>query len=30
MLMPLAGCLFIVPCLIVWRIGVRHYRSTGS
>ncbi|CAG7614820.1 hypothetical protein PAESOLCIP111_01750 [Paenibacillus solanacearum] len=30
MLMPLAGILFLVPCLLVWHIGVRHYRSTGS
>lgn len=30
MLAPLAGILFIFPCLLVWRIGVRHYRSTGS
>lgn len=30
MLTPLAGCLFLVPCLWVWRFGVRHYRSTGS
>lgn len=29
-LAPLAGALFIVPCLLVWRWGVRHYRSTGS
>ena len=27
---PLAGFLFLLPCLVVWRIGVRHYRSTGS
>lgn len=27
---PLAGFLFLLPCLLVWRIGVRHYRSTGS
>jgi ABC-2 type transport system permease protein len=27
---PLMGFLFLVPCLLVWRIGVRHYRSTGS
>ncbi|MCS7460476.1 ABC-2 family transporter protein [Paenibacillus doosanensis] len=27
---PLAGFLFLVPCLLVWNIGVRHYRSTGS
>lgn len=30
MLAPAAGILFILPCLLVWRIGVRHYRSTGS
>jgi len=30
MLAPLAGFVFIVPCLLVWRFGVRHYRSTGS
>ncbi|MFD0681636.1 MULTISPECIES: ABC transporter permease [unclassified Paenibacillus] len=27
---PLAGVIFLVPCLFVWRIGVAHYRSTGS
>ena len=30
MLIPLAGSLFLLPCLLIWRIGVRHYRSTGS
>lgn len=30
MCLPLVGMLFIVPCLIFWRIGVRHYQSTGS
>lgn len=30
MFLPLAGMLFIIPCLILWRIGVRHYKSTGS
>ncbi|NLV35689.1 MAG: hypothetical protein GXY17_03315 [Clostridiaceae bacterium] len=30
MLLPLIGLLFIVPCLLFWRIGVRHYKSTGS
>ena len=30
MLIPLAGSLFIIPCLLVWELGVRHYRSTGS
>lgn len=29
-LAPIAGLLFILPCLLVWRFGVRHYRSTGS
>jgi len=29
-LAPLIGFAFLVPCLAVWRIGVRHYRSTGS
>jgi len=30
MLIPLYGTLFILPCLLIWRIGVRHYKSTGS
>jgi len=30
MLIPMAGSLFILPCFLVWKIGVRHYRSTGS
>jgi ABC-2 type transport system permease protein len=30
MLSPLCGILFVFPCFLVWRIGVRHYRSTGS
>lgn len=30
MLAPLAGAAFLLPCLAVWHIGVRHYRSTGS
>ncbi len=30
MLTPLYGMFFIVPCLLVWRFGGRHYRSTGS
>jgi ABC-2 type transport system permease protein len=29
-LAPLAGPAFLSVCLVVWRIGVRHYRSTGS
>lgn len=27
---PLASILFLIPCLILWRIGVRHFKSTGS
>jgi viologen exporter family transport system permease protein len=27
---PLAGPIFLVMCLRVWRLGVRHYQSTGS
>jgi len=30
MISPLAGCLFIIPCLMLWNFGVRKYRSTGS
>jgi ABC-2 type transport system permease protein len=30
MLTPLLGILFIFPCLLVWKFGVRHYTSTGS
>ncbi|MBJ6362258.1 ABC transporter permease [Paenibacillus sp. GCM10012307] len=30
MLAPTAGIIFLLPCLLVWNIGVRHYRSTGS
>lgn len=29
-LAPLAGPLFLAIALAIWRIGVRHYRSTGS
>lgn len=27
---PLLGIAFIIPCLLIWRIGVRHYVSTGN
>ena len=27
---PVVGMLFLAAMLVVWRIGVRHYRSTGS
>ena len=30
MLTPLYGILFIFPCLLVWKLGVKHYKSTGS
>jgi ABC-2 type transport system permease protein len=30
MLTPLLGCAFLAPCVLVWRIGVRHYTSSGS
>ncbi|MCM3365009.1 MULTISPECIES: ABC transporter permease [Bacillaceae] len=30
MLTLLAGIIFIFPCIFVWIVGVRHYRSTGS
>jgi ABC-2 type transport system permease protein len=30
MLVPLFGIVFILPCLLAWKFGVTHYRSTGS
>jgi ABC-2 type transport system permease protein len=30
MFLPLAGILFLIPCLLFWRTGIRHYKSTGS
>jgi ABC-2 type transport system permease protein len=30
MLTPLLGLLFLVPCVLIWNFGVRHYKSTGS
>jgi ABC-2 type transport system permease protein len=29
-LLPLAAFVFLIPCYAVWRLGVRHYKSTGS
>lgn len=29
-LLPLIGALFLIPCYIFWRFGLRHYKSTGS
>jgi len=30
MFLPLLEMLFIVPCLLFWRVGIRRYKSTGS
>ena len=30
MLAPLLGLLFMLPTALLWRIGMRHYKSTGS
>ncbi len=30
MFLPVLGCLFLIPCYLLWRYGVRHYKSTGS
>ncbi len=30
MLSPLCGIVFILPCILIWRIGVKHYKSAGS
>jgi len=30
MLAPLFGILFLLPCVVVWRFGVRRYLSTGN
>ena len=30
MLSPLMGAVFLVPCLFVWKFGVRRYLSTGN
>lgn len=27
---PFYGFLFILPCLMIWKFGVKHYKSTGS
>ena len=28
--LPLAGGLFVLPCVLLWRVGMRRYASTGS
>lgn len=30
MVSPLICFLFLIPCYVLWRIGLRHYKSTGS
>ena len=30
MFMPLLAIVFIIPCYLLWRFGVRHYKSSGS
>lgn len=30
MLSPIFGILFIIPCTLIWKFGVKHYKSTGS
>ncbi|MBR4962249.1 MAG: ABC-2 family transporter protein [Clostridia bacterium] len=27
---PIAAWLFLIPCAILWKVGLRHYKSTGS
>ena len=29
-LLPFAALLFLIPCYLIWRVGVRHYKSSGS
>ncbi len=29
-LLPLCACLFAVPALLLWKFGVKHYKSSGS
>lgn len=30
MFTPLLGLLFVIPCTMLWNLGVKHYTSTGS
>jgi len=30
MLTPILGMIFIIPCLLIWKFGVKRYKSTGS
>lgn len=28
--LPLLSTLFLIPCFILWKVGLKHYKSTGS
>lgn len=28
--LPLVSTLFLMPCFVLWKLGLRHYKSTGS
>lgn len=28
--LPLAACLFLIPAMLLWKLGVKHYKSSGS
>jgi len=30
MFLPVIALVFLIPCTLLWRIGIRHYKSTGS
>lgn len=30
MILPLISLVFLIPCYLIWRLGIRHYKSTGS
>lgn len=30
LLSPLAALVFLLPCALAWRVGIAHYKSTGS
>ena len=30
MFLPLLAVLFIIPCYWFWKVGIKHYKSTGS
>lgn len=30
MFLPLLAVLFIIPCYLFWKMGIKHYKSTGS